>query len=41
MEVRQRYRLLGVALIARGAAVEAVAWFVLDYKPLVALGISA
>ena len=40
MEARQRYRLLGVVLIAGGAAVGAMAWFVLDYKPLVALGIS-
>ena len=41
MEARQRYRLLGVALIVGGAAVGAMAWFVLDYKPLVALGISS
>jgi hypothetical protein len=41
MEARQRYQLLGVALIAGGAAVGAMAWFVLDYKPLVALGISS
>ncbi|MCH8185658.1 MAG: hypothetical protein IH862_06105 [Chloroflexi bacterium] len=41
MEARQRYRLLGIALIAGGAAVGTRAWFVLDYKPVVALGISA
>ncbi len=40
MEARQRYRLLGVVLIAGGAAVGAMAWLVLDYKPLVALGVS-